>query len=170
MGFVVDAWPADVHRRRVFDDALFFCVAVEPDDGAQAAGDGGAGLAAIFEIAGVALDVDAADVEEAMVVLRAPGGELAQVQGVGVAGEAAVAGQEPEQRHPLDVGQHRLVPRDSGDGNEHGLDSPCSHGRRPRPQQQAPQPVEVTEATSSPSSLTRATRCRSERPRSGCRP
>ena len=120
VGLVVDARPADVHRRGVLDDTFFFGVAVEPDDRAQPAGDRGAGLAAVFEVAGEALDVDAADVEQAVVVLPAPGGELAQVQGVGVAGEAAVGGQEPEQRHPLDVGQHRLVPRDSSGGSGHG--------------------------------------------------
>jgi hypothetical protein len=48
------------------------------------------------------------------------GGELAQIQGVGVTGVAPVGGEEPEQRHPLDVGQHRLVPRDSGGGSGHG--------------------------------------------------
>ena len=80
VGLVVDARPADVHRRRVLDDAFFFGVAVEPDDRAQPAGDRGAGLAAVFEVAGEALDVDAADVEQALVVLPAPGGELAQIQ------------------------------------------------------------------------------------------
>jgi len=55
----------------------------------------------IFEVAGEALDVDPSDVEQVMVVLQAPGGELAQVQGVGVAGEAPVAGEETEQCHLL---------------------------------------------------------------------
>jgi len=37
--------------------------------------------------------------------LPALGGELTQIQGVGVAGVAAVGGQESEQRHSLDVGR-----------------------------------------------------------------
>ena len=65
VGLVVDPRSADVHRRGVLDDAFLFGVAVEPDDRAQPAGDGGAGLAAVFEVAGEALDVDAADVEQA---------------------------------------------------------------------------------------------------------
>ena len=122
VGLVVDAWSADVHRRRVLDDAFLFGVAVEADDGAQPPGDGGACLAAVLEVAGEALDVDPADVEQAPVVLPAPGGELAQVEGVRLAGEAAVAGQEAEQRGLLELGQDRLVPLDRGRGG-HG------HGR-----------------------------------------
>jgi hypothetical protein len=116
VGLAVDARSADVNRRRVLDDAFFLGVAIEADDRAQPASDRGPGLAAVFEIAGEAFDVDAAHVAQVMEVLPAPGGELTQVQGVGVAGVAAVAGQEPEQRHSLDVGQHRSVPLDRGRG------------------------------------------------------
>jgi len=42
-----------------------------------------------------ALDVGAADAEQLLLVTRAPGRELAQIQGIGVAGQAAVPGQEP---------------------------------------------------------------------------
>ena len=79
VGLVVDPGSADVHGRGVLDDAFFLGVAVEADHGAQAAADGGAGLAAIFEVAGEAFDVDSADVEQVPVVLPAPGGELAQI-------------------------------------------------------------------------------------------
>jgi hypothetical protein len=85
----------------VLDHALFFGVAVEPADRAQAAGDGRSRLAVDFQVAGEAFDIHPADVEQATAVLQAPGGELAQVQGVGDAGLAAVASQEPDQRHPL---------------------------------------------------------------------
>jgi hypothetical protein len=142
VGLVVDARPTDVHGRGVLDDAFFFGVAVEPDDRAQPAGDRRPGLATVFEVAGEALDIDAVDVEQLMLVLPAPGGELAQIQGVGVTGEAAVGGQEPEQRHPLDVGQHRLVPRDSSRESGHGQEPPCSCGRETRPQRsKRPQPA-----------------------------
>ena len=95
-----------------------------------------------------------------MVVLPAPGGELTQIQGVGVTGEPAVAGQEPEQRHLLDVGQHRLVPRDSSGGNGHGWTLLAVMAGDPDHNSKRPQPVEATDATSSTRSLTRATRCR----------
>ena len=106
-------------------------VAVEPDDRAQPAGDRRPGLAAVFEIAGEAFDVDPADVEQTVIVLPAPGSELAQIQGVSVSGEAAVGSQESEQRHPLDVRQHRFIPRDSRGWSWHGTEPPCSRGRRP---------------------------------------
>jgi hypothetical protein len=63
----------------VLDHPFLLGVAVEPDDRAQPAGDGGAGLAAVFEVAGEALDVDATDIEQAVVVLPTPGGELPQI-------------------------------------------------------------------------------------------
>jgi len=84
--------------------------AVEPDDRAQPAGHRRAGLAVIFEVGGEAFDVDPADVEQAAVVLPAPRGELAQIQRVGVTGEASVAGQEAEQRGSLDL---RPTPADT---------------------------------------------------------
>ncbi len=70
-------------------------VPVEPGDGAQPAGDGGAGAAAGLQVAGEALDVGAAGAEQGQVAGLAPGGVLAQVQLVGLAGQAAVPGQEP---------------------------------------------------------------------------
>jgi hypothetical protein len=44
----------------------------------------------------------------------APGGELAQVQRVGLAGQAAVPGQEPGEREPLAAGEDGL---DRGEGS-----------------------------------------------------
>jgi hypothetical protein len=74
---VVDARSTDVHRRGMGDDAFFSGVAVEADDRAQPAGHGGPGLAAVFEIAGEAFDVNPADVEQTVIVLPAPDSELA---------------------------------------------------------------------------------------------
>jgi len=48
-----------------------------------------------FQIAGEALDVRAPPLEQAEVMLTAPARILAQVQLVRLAGQAAVAGQEP---------------------------------------------------------------------------
>src|SRR6266516_4869171 len=94
-GFVVQAGPADVRGRGMLEEFFLDGVAVEPCDGAQAAGDGGPGAAAGFEIAGEELDVRAAGLEQAELVLLAPAGELAQVQLVGLAGQPAVGGENP---------------------------------------------------------------------------
>ncbi|MGH9118307.1 MAG: hypothetical protein ACRD0A_10660 [Acidimicrobiales bacterium] len=61
--------------------------------------------AAGFEVAGEALNVRTAHLEQPQAVLLAPGDELAQVQGVGVAGQSAVAGQEPGEGEPLRFGE-----------------------------------------------------------------
>ncbi len=75
-------------------ELFFHGVLIEPGDGAQPAGDGGAGAAAGFQVAGEALDVGAARGEQPQLMVLAPGGILAQVQFVGFAGQAAVTGQE----------------------------------------------------------------------------
>src|SRR5215831_8052638 len=90
-------------------------VPVEPGDRAQPAGDGGAGPAAGFHVTGEALDVGAAGPEQAQVPLLAPARILAQVQRVGLAGQAGITGQEPGQRQPLVAGKYRL-----GDGSRGG--------------------------------------------------
>jgi hypothetical protein len=54
------------------------------------------------------LDVGAADGEQGQGAGAAPAGELAQVEGSGLAGQAAVPGQEPGERQPLGIGEHRL--------------------------------------------------------------
>ena len=98
----------------MIDDAFFLGVAVEPDDRAQPAGDRGPSPADVLEVTGEAFDVDTVDVEQSAVVVPAPGGELAQIERVRVAGEPATTGQEPEQRRLLDFAEHRLVPLDRG--------------------------------------------------------
>jgi hypothetical protein len=79
----------------VVEEFFFDGVAVEPGDGAQAAGDGGPGPAAGFQVTGEKLDICPAGAEQMELVLLAPAGELAQVQLVGLPGQAAVCGQEP---------------------------------------------------------------------------
>jgi len=78
MGLIVDPGPADVHRRRMRDDAFFFGVTVEADDRAQPTSDGRPGLTAILEVASEALDVNAANIEQPVIVLPAPSRELTQ--------------------------------------------------------------------------------------------
>jgi hypothetical protein len=143
VGLVVDSGAADVHRRRVLDHAFFFGVAVEADDRAQPARHRRPGLAAVFELAGEAFDVDAANLEQAVLTPPTPGGELAQIQRIGVAGVAEVAGEEPEQRRLLDFAHHRLIPLNRGShGGGHDQGPPCGRGRSPRPQRsKRPRPV-----------------------------
>jgi len=81
---------------------------VEPGDGGQPPGDGGAGTAAGFQVAGEAFDVGAADGEQVQGARTAPGGELAQVECVRLAGQPALSGQEPSEGEPFGVGEHGL--------------------------------------------------------------
>ena len=82
---LVHSWPPDVSGRGVIQEFFFHGVCVEPGDGAQPASDGGAGAAPGFQVAGEAFDVGAADGEQGQGAGAAPGGELAQVQRVGLA-------------------------------------------------------------------------------------
>ena len=86
------------------EEFLLDGVPVEPGDGGQPPGDGGPGSAPGFQLAGEALDVGAADGEQVQRAGAAPAGELAQVQGVGLAGQAAVPGQEPGEGDGFRVG------------------------------------------------------------------
>jgi hypothetical protein len=83
---IIHPRPPDVRGWRVIQQFLLDRVAVEPGDSAQPPGDGGAGPAVGLQVAGEAFDVGAADGEQGQGADTAPGGELAQVQGVGVAG------------------------------------------------------------------------------------
>jgi hypothetical protein len=78
--------------------------------------------AGVFEVAGEALNVDPADVEQMATALQAPGGELAQIERVGVTGVPAIDGQEPGQRGQLSLRQGRLIPHDGGRRNGNGHD------------------------------------------------
>ena len=113
MGLIVQPRTADVRGRGVIQELFFDGVLVEPGDGGQPAGDGGAGASPGFQLAGEALDVRPADIEQGQRPGSAPAGELAQVQGVGLTGQAAVPGQEPGERETLGIGEYRLD-RDKG--------------------------------------------------------
>jgi hypothetical protein len=123
MGLVVQAGSAHMGRRGDRDQALLFGVAIEAGNGAQPAGDRGPGATQGLEVAGETLDVGATRPEHRHPVFGAPGDVLAQVEGVGVASQTAVAGQEPGQRQLL-AGAEQLVSRHERsacrDGNVHG--------------------------------------------------
>jgi len=95
VGFVVQAGPANMRGRGMIEEFFLDGVPVEPGDGAQPPGDGGPGTAAGFQIAAEELDVRAAHLEQAALMLLAPAGELPQVQFVRLAGQAAAGGEEP---------------------------------------------------------------------------
>jgi hypothetical protein len=108
-----------VRCRGVVEEFFFDGVPVKPGDGAQPPGDGGAGPAAGFHLAGERLDVGAADREQRQGPGAAPAAELAQVERVSLAGQAAVPGKEPGEREPLGIGEGRLE-RDESSGRGHG--------------------------------------------------
>lgn len=94
VGLVVQPWPPHVRGGRMLQQVFLDGVPVAPGHRAQAAGDGGPGPPARFEVRGEELDVGPAVGEQVELVLVAPAGELPQVQLVGLPGEAAVSGQE----------------------------------------------------------------------------
>jgi hypothetical protein len=98
MRLVVEAGPADVHCWGDGNQAFFFGVTVETGNGAQPARDRRASFAEGLEMTAEAFDVGAARTEDPQMRFGAPGHVLAQVERVGLAGQAAVAGQEPGQR------------------------------------------------------------------------
>jgi hypothetical protein len=106
VGFIVQPWPADVRGRGMVEELFFDGIPVEPGNGAQTTGDGGPGTAARFQVTGEALDVGAAGGEQRQLVLLAPGGELPQIEFVGLAGQAAAASQEPGQGEPFSRAEH----------------------------------------------------------------
>src|SRR4249920_2449274 len=65
---VVQTGPADMSGRGMAEEFFLDGVAVEPRDGAEPACDSGPGSAAGFEVAGEALDVRAAGLEQAQQV------------------------------------------------------------------------------------------------------
>jgi len=90
------------------EEFLLDGVPVEPGNGGQPPGDGGPGPASGFQVAGEALDAGAADREQGHGSGAAPGRELAQVQGVRLAGQAAVSRQVPGEGEPFGIGEGRL--------------------------------------------------------------
>lgn len=115
--FVVQSRPAHVHGGRVLDGAFLFGVAVEARHRAQPTCDRRPCLASRLEVTGERLDVSTTSVEEAEAALGAVVGVLAEVEGVRLERLARVAGQEPGERVPLQLGK-RL--RHDDRGHEHG--------------------------------------------------
>jgi hypothetical protein len=85
MGLVGQPRAADVGGRGMLQEFFLDGIPVEPGDAAQPPGDGRAGAAPGLEFPGEAFDVGAADGEQGQGAGAAPGGDLAQVQRVGLA-------------------------------------------------------------------------------------
>ena len=74
------------------------------------------GSAAAFHVPAEASDVGAAALEQVQPLCGAPAGVRAEVHGVGVAGESAVAGEKTGQSDPFGVGEQRLLDVDDACG------------------------------------------------------
>jgi hypothetical protein len=124
----------------VVKEFFFNGVAVEPGDGAQAAGDGGPGPAAGFQVPGEELDVGPAGIEQVQLVMLAPTRELPQIQLIGLAGQTALPGQEPRQGQPLSVGEDRREGDEGGGQDRGGHEAPPgTQAETPMPGQPRPQ-------------------------------
>jgi hypothetical protein len=111
---IVQPWTAYMGCGRVVQELFLDGVLVKPGDGAQPSGHGGTRPAVNFQFAGEGLDVGAADREQRQGTGAAPASELAKVEGIGLAGQAAVPGQEPGEREPLGLGKGRLDRNEGG--------------------------------------------------------
>ena len=105
---VVHPRSPDVRGWRVIQEFLLDRVLVEPGDRAQSAGDRGTGPSLGLQVAGEAFDVGAPDGEQGHGSGAAPGRELAQVECVCLAGQAAVSGQVPGEGEPFGVSEGGL--------------------------------------------------------------
>jgi hypothetical protein len=117
MGLVVQPRPTDMGSWGAIQEPFLDRVAVKPGHGGQPPGDGGPGRAPGFQVAGEGLDVGAADGEQGHRAGPAPGSELAQIQRVSLAGQAALPSQEPGNSEPLGIGAGRLDGDEGGSGH-----------------------------------------------------
>ena len=106
MGLVVHPRPAHVRGRRGAEESSSTAT-VEPGDGGQPPGDRGAGPALRSPGPGRSLRCPRGGRRTGQGQGPGAAGELAQVQRVGLAGQAAVAGQEPGEGDSLSVREGR---------------------------------------------------------------
>ena len=112
----------------MLQEFFFDGVFVEPGDGAQPPGDGRPGPAPRFKLSGEAFDVGTADGEQVQGAGPAPGGELTQVEGIRLAGQATVSGQEPGEGEPFSVGEGGLDRSERGGWGGSGHRAPPGRG------------------------------------------
>jgi hypothetical protein len=80
MRLVVQAGPADMHRRGHPEQPFFFGVAVEPGHRAQPSGHRGSSPPPLFQSTAVALHVRPSHQEQGDLMVLAPGNKLAQIK------------------------------------------------------------------------------------------
>jgi hypothetical protein len=90
------------------EEVFFDGVAVQAGDRAQPPRDRGSGATEVLEMASEALDVVTGDVEQGELSVLAPARELTKVQSVGIAGQARVPAEEPDQGPLLDAAEHAV--------------------------------------------------------------
>jgi hypothetical protein len=61
-----------------------------------------------LQVTGETLDIETPHVEQVEAVVVAPGDELAQVQLAGIRGQTAIAGEEPGDSEPPEIGEDRV--------------------------------------------------------------
>jgi hypothetical protein len=147
-----------VGGRGVLEQVLLYGVAVEPGDGAQPAGDRRPCPARGLQVPAEALDVGPSGSEQVQSPPPAPDAVHPQVEGVGIAGQAGVAGQKPCQRGLLVLAKQGLIHRckhGAGDGSGGGHDDLPKIRPEPDPGPSPRQPMhtEATTATRAPSSV-----------------
>jgi hypothetical protein len=113
---IIQPRPPHMGRRGVIQEFFLDRVLVEPRDSAQPPGNGRPRPPSCFQVPGKAFDAGPADREQVQGAGTAPAGELAQVQGIRVTGQAAVACQEPGEREPLGVGENGWIVASAVDG------------------------------------------------------
>jgi hypothetical protein len=104
--------------------------------------DGGASEAALLEVAGEALEVGTARLEQTKVVLLAPGDELAKVQCVGVARQPAPCRPRRRERELLSIAERGIDDRNGGRWGRWVHVSPPDPAETRRPEHQAQHQVE----------------------------
>jgi hypothetical protein len=125
-------------RGRPLEEAFLFGVAVEARHRAQTTCHCRPGTPASLEVPSEALDVSPARREQPQVVLLAPGDELAKVQGIGLAGQVSIAGEERRERVPLGIGERRIDSSDVGRWSCGGHVAPPGQAETQRPERQGP--------------------------------
>ena len=111
MRLIIHPRSPDVRGWRVIQEFPLDRVPVEPGDSAQPTGDRGAGPSLGLQVAGEAFDVGAADGGQGQGAGAAPGGELAEVECVGLAGQPAVSGQVAGEGEPFGRARRSRSPR-----------------------------------------------------------
>jgi hypothetical protein len=121
VGLVVKTRPPDMHRRRDADEAFMLGVPIETSDRTQTPSKCCPRPAPSLQLTAEPLDVRAARTKQRDLMFGAPLHPLAQIELVGLTGQAAVPSEETEQGFLLDAPEERLAPHQSRGRNGNNL-------------------------------------------------